>query len=483
MSPSAAWSNEPWHGLIGQSADDRPCIKDDRSVWITRSDLTRAARELGSRLVEDGPGLVFIFASNDVPAVVGLLAAWWARMPVALLDPNMAAEGVERLIGAYRPDIVLGRDIADANPLYRSVSAKHSLGVDSIALARAPRHGPINPELALLLSTSGSTGSPKFVRLARSAVVANARQIAKALAIGPADVGIGHLPLHYSYGLSVLTSHLFAGASASLTNAQVTEPRLWKRIAEDSGTQFPGVPFHYNVLDRLGIKRMVPASVLTFTQAGGNLDLATRQRCYRAISERGGRFYVMYGQTEAGPRMTTLQSEDFPNHSASVGLALEGGTLSIIDDNGVPQPPNIEGGVVYRGPNVMMGYATEREHLALADSQCGHLETGDRGVLSEDGFLTLTGRTQRFAKIAGLRIALDEIEASVGAGGSVAAVAPNDKIILYVHKSVVGDVKGNLIQLAQRLRLPTSVFVTRPVDAIPLKPSGKIDYTKLERLE
>lgn len=483
MSSNAAWSDGSWHELIGQGANDRPCIKDDSSIWITFADLSRAASELGSSLREEGPGLVFIFASNDVPTVLGLFAAWWARMPVALLDPNLAAEQVEKLIGAYRPDVVLGRDFAEGNPLYRTVSIQHTLGVSSVALARAPRNEPINPDLGLLLSTSGSTGSPKFVRLARSAVVANARQIATALSIGPDDVGIGHLPVHYSYGLSVLTSHLCAGASVSLTKAQVTDPRLWKRIAEDHGTHFPGVPFHYTVLDRLGIKRMVPASVLAFTQAGGNLDLATRQRCHQAISERGGRFYVMYGQTEAGPRITTLQSEDFPSHSATVGQALEGGSLSIVDDNGVPHPPNVDGNVIYQGPNVMMGYATEREHLALADTLDGRLETGDRGVLSEYGFLTLTGRTQRFAKIAGLRIALDEIEAAVGSSGSVAAVAPNDKIILYVDKSVVGDVQANVVQLAQRLRLPSTVFVTRTVDAIPLKPSGKVDYLKLERFE
>ena len=131
----------------------------------------------------------------------------------------------------------------------------------------------------------------------------------------------------------------------------------------------------------------------------------------------------------------------------------------------------------------MMGYATDREHLALPDTQGGRLETGDRGVLSEDGFLTLTGRTQRFAKIAGLRIALDEIEASLGSSGSVAALAPKDSIVLYVHRSVAPEVKTMAAQLALRLRLPSTVFVTRPVDSIPLKASGKIDYKALELLK
>jgi acyl-coenzyme A synthetase/AMP-(fatty) acid ligase len=483
MLSDAVLPDELCGGLLGPAADDRPCVKDDRSGWIARSALIQAVGELGLRISEAGPGLVFLFASNDVSTVVGLLAAWSTRMPVALLDPHLSAESVERLIRTYRPEIVLGREVTSENPRYHSVSIEHALGADVVNFARAPCQSTINPDLALLLSTSGSTGSPKFVRLARGAVIANARQIARALSIDAMDVGIGHLPLHYSYGLSVVTSHFFAGASIALTHAQVTEPALWRRIAEDSGTHFPGVPFHYSVLDRLSIKRTVPSSVRTFTQAGGHLDHGTRLRCYRAISERGGRFYIMYGQTEAGPRITTLQSDDFPTYSTTVGTALEGGRLSIIDDNGVPQPANVEGKVAYQGPNVMMGYATDREHLALPDSQSGRLETGDRGVLSEEGFLTLTGRTQRFAKIAGLRIALDEIEACLGSSGSVAALAPNDRIVLYVHKSVAPEVKSMAAQLAQRLRLPSTVFVTKPVDSIPLKSSGKIDYKALELLE
>lgn len=470
-------------GLLGAAADNRPCIKDDRSGWVSRSALIQAAGELGLRISQAGPGLVFLFASNEVSTVVALLAAWSARMPVALLDPRLSAESVERLIGTYRPEVVLGRQFASEDPSYHSVSIQHALGANVVNFARAPSRSAINPDLALLLSTSGSTGSPKFVRLARDAVIANARQIGRALSIDASDVGIGHLPLHYSYGLSVVTSHFIAGASVSLTNTQVTEAALWSRVGEDSGTHFPGVPFHYGVLGRLGIKRIVPSSVRTFTQAGGHLDLGTRLRCYQEILERGGRFYIMYGQTEAGPRITTLQSTDFPKCSATVGVALEGGTLSIIDDNGIPQRANVEGNVVYHGPNVMMGYATARDHLALPDTQGGRLETGDRGVLSEDGFLTLTGRTQRFAKVAGLRISLDEIEASLTCGGSVAALAPNDKIVLYVHKSAEREMKPKTAQLAQRLRLPSAVFVTRVVDSIPLKSNGKIDYKALELLQ
>jgi acyl-coenzyme A synthetase/AMP-(fatty) acid ligase len=187
----------------------------------------------------------------------------------------------------------------------------------------------------------------------------------------------------------------------------------------------------------------------------------------------------MYGQTEAGPRITTLQSDEFPENSASVGRALSSGLLSIIGDDGKAVVPGIEGNVVYQGPNVMMGYAQRRADLALPDVLKGGLETGDRGTLSSDGILTLTGRTQRFAKIAGLRIALDEVESFLGTAGSVAALSSNEKILLYLKAGP--DVAERVTRLAHRLHLPNAVFVTRLVEDIPLKGNGKIDYKALER--
>jgi acyl-CoA synthetase (AMP-forming)/AMP-acid ligase II len=454
------------------------CARDDRQGWIS-CDQLRACVEEVCRSILLGDGLAFLFSRNDIPSLCGLLASWSANQPVALVDPTLPEDLLAQLIGAYRPEILLGagRDLENYRIIAQGDNLKPGIHVSCNRSEQS-----IHPDLALLLSTSGSTGSPKFVRLSRDAVAANAQQIAEALAITSDDVGIAHLPLHYSYGLSVITSHLVTGASVSLMTGRVNEPTFWRRIAEDGATHFPGVPFHYGVLDRLGVARMAPASITTFTQAGGHLDLQTRLRCYRAISQRGGRFYIMYGQTEAGPRITTLPSEEFSNNSASVGRALRGGQLSIVGEAGDAETPGVEGNVVYQGPNVMMGYATSRDDLALPDVLGGRLETGDRGFLSGDGILTLTGRTQRFAKIAGLRISLDEVESFLGSSGSVAAVAPSEQIVLFVRPSAATAVTDRVPVLARRLQLPSAVFVTHVVEDIPFKTNGKCDYRALERL-
>ena len=463
---------------------DKVCVRDDQSGWLTGAVLNDATHKLARRLSEVGPGLIFLFARNDTTTLIGLLAAWSSRLAVALLDPTLPSDSIRNLLTSYQPEILLGGD--DLTNRYLSYERVSPHGVNlapTIHFCRIGGRGNLNPDLALLLSTSGSTGSPKFVRLSRTAVATNARQIAEALAINADDIGIGHLPIHYSYGLSVVTSHLIAGAAISLTQARVTDQILWQRIREDAATHFPGVPFHYEVLDRLKIRRTVPESVRTFTQAGGHLKHQLRLRCYDAISERGGRFYIMYGQTEAGPRISTLQSEDFPSHSESVGRALKGGKLSIVNTHGEVQAPGEEGSVVYEGPNVMMGYASSRNDLSLPDVQKGRLETGDRGIMSEDGYLTVVGRTQRFAKIAGLRISLDDIESHFGLSDAVVALAPDDKILLFTNKSAASTVTDLIPKLAHRLNLPSRVFITMVIDTIPRTVSGKIDYKALERLQ
>ena len=196
--------------------------------------------------------------------------------------------------------------------------------------------------LALLLSTSGTTGSRKYVRLSRDAVIANARQIAGALAIDETSVGVAHLPLHYSYGLSIVTSHLIAGGRICLVNDSITSPSFWSKIGNAGGSHFPGVPFHYAALARLGTG-LAPDSIKVFTQAGGALDLRVQKKIHEWAAQRGGQFFVMYGQTEASPRMTTLQHADFATKSGSVGAALAGGRLSILDESGWPCRPTRSG--------------------------------------------------------------------------------------------------------------------------------------------
>jgi acyl-CoA synthetase (AMP-forming)/AMP-acid ligase II len=469
--------------LIAQ-LEAAPALCDDRGdVWLTREDIRAESLRLAEAIAADRKQLVFLFCGGNSETVIGLLGAAAAGHATALIDPSLQEDALNALVEAYQPDLILGsrdlgeklRAVADAAALSGSLKAGAG-AIEWVARQVAPS---IDATLALLLSTSGTTGSRKYVRLSRDAIVANARQIAEALAIDELSAGVAHLPLHYSYGLSIVTSHLAAGGRICVVNDSITSPSFWSKIAKVGGSHFPGVPFHYAALARLGVG-VVPDSIKVFTQAGGALDPRIQAKIHEWATLRGSRFFVMYGQTEASPRMTTLQHADFSRKAGSVGVALTGGRLSIVDDKGGPLPTDTIGTVVYEGPNVMLGYAMSRADLGKGDEMKGRLETGDLGRLDAEGFLYLTGRTKRFAKIAGYRLGLDEIEQELFAVCPVACLDLGEKIAVVHEQESETALKSRLRELAANYKVPSSSFALRKVAQIPRGASGKIDYARLK---
>jgi len=439
---------------------------DDGAVWLSYAEAVTKAAHISGRLREYRGGVALISVRNETESALAVLASWAAGLATMIVDPALDENAYQGLLAAFRPEI-----------RYRPGAGFVATGSPTSPLCNAP---------SILLSTSGTTGTTKFVHLPENAVLANAAQIAEVLSIDAPDVAVAHLPLHYSYGLSVLFSHLERGAATFLTESRVTSPDTFSKIAAAGGTHFPGVPFHYTTLARFGLDRVAPPSVKTFTQAGGHLDQNLRDNIYRQASARGAKFFVMYGQTEASPRMTTLPHERFPAKPASVGRALPGGRITIVDDDDSPLPPGDVGRIVYNGPNVMWGYATSRECLSNGDELNGRLDTGDMGWIDAEGDLFISGRNQRFAKIAGLRIGLDEIERKLIPDFDVALLPDAEsEAVLVFHtdrSSREAELRVRLNQMSEQYRIPRKSFVIKPVDSIPLKSSGKTDFAHLREL-
>jgi acyl-CoA synthetase (AMP-forming)/AMP-acid ligase II len=466
-----------------------PAVYDDCSnSWLTREELRTASLDVARSIASEHRRLVFLLCGVNSETIVSLLAAAAAGHVTALIDPALPEHLMTGLLESYQPELILGargsfEKLRDSASSKATVGSMRSRGGDLEWIARETDSSfpPIDPVLQLLLSTSGTTGSQKYVRLSRNAVVANARQIAEALAIDERSAGIAHLPLHYSYGLSVVTSHLVAGGRLCLINDSITSQSFWSKIQDVGGSHFPGVPFHYVALARLGAN-LVPDSVKTFTQAGGALDLRVQTKIRDWATQRGGQFFVMYGQTEASPRMATLQHADHVRKAGSVGVALAGGRFSIVDDHGAPLPADAVGTVVYEGPNVMSGYAMSRADLHKGDEMNGRLETGDLGRLDAEGFLYLTGRTKRFAKIAGYRLGLDVIEKELFAVCPVACLDLGEKIAVAHEQESEAALKARVRELADTYKVPSSSFALRKIAQIPRAASGKIDYARLKDL-
>jgi acyl-CoA synthetase (AMP-forming)/AMP-acid ligase II len=388
---------------------------------LTEQMIDAAAAELAGL-----PGaVVFQPIATTVPDVARYLAALRLGRPVVLLDPEGDNGGWAERFGATE----------------------------------------VHPDLALLLTTSGSTGNPKLVRLSRQAVLANAGQIADVLGITSGDVAITTLPLFYSYGMSVLHSHLLRGATVLLERTGLLQRGFWQAVAEHGVTSMAFVPYQYEMLRRLRFDPAAYPALRTLTQAGGRLRTDLVTDFAQRMATVGGRLYVMYGQTEAGPRMATLPPDRLADKLGSVGLALPGGEFRIDGDE-----------VVYHGPNVMMGYADTAADLARGDDMGGVLHTGDLGRLDDEGFLFLTGRTKRMGKVYGVRINLDDVERNF----PVAAVAGEDRLHVFAEGISDDETRGLRTKISEWLGTHHTGVVVQSVEALPLLANGKVDYRALE---
>ena len=422
-------------------------------------------------------GVLFVRMRTDLSSVLRYLGAFTARRPVALLDaaqPDLAA-----LTARFAPVAVLGAPVGAAPPRgYRHAD------VAGPAWVRIGSAAPPHPALAVLLSTSGSTGDPRLVRLSRAAIVANADAIAEVLDISADDLAVTSLPLHYSYGMSVLNSHLRRGAGILIESSGVAERAFWQAVGTYRATALAGVPFHYDMLDLLRIDLTAYPSLRVLTQAGGRLPPGRAVDFERRLRAVGGRFHVMYGQTEAGPRMATMPAGGIADKPGSVGPALPGGEFRILTDNGVETArPGTAGEIIYRGPNVMMGYAEQAADLVLGDLNGGLLRTGDLGWLDEEGFVYVTGRLSRIGKVYGVRVNLDDVERLLrcGPGARIrsAAVDRGDRVAVFLENGSDQQRCWAAAELAKRTRTHPSAFDVRSVPVLPLLASGKVDYRAL----
>ena len=421
-------------------------------------------------------GVVFARMSVDLPSVLTYLGAFESGRAIALIDPALDADVLAGLVERFRPAAVLSAS-GDAPAGYVTRGADW---VRTSAEGVQP-----HPDLAVLLPTSGSTGNPKLVRLSRQAILSNADAIAQVLHIDSDEVAPTCLPLHYSYGLSVLNSHLVRDATIVIEPSGVLGRGFWDAVNTYGVTSLSGVPYHYEMLRRLKFDPAKYPTLRTLTQAGGKLRDDLIAEFNDKMLAVGGRMYVMYGQTEAAPRMTTVPAERLAEKLGSAGPALPGGKFAVRRDDGSETThPKIVGEVVYRGPNVMLGYADDESGLAKGDEYAGVLATGDLGYLDEEGYLFITGRLKRIGKVFGNRVSLDDLEQAARAAAVgidvVAAVPAGDKVVLFaegVDKAICKDASR---ALSERLHLHASGFDVRPIDTVPLLASGKIDYRSLE---
>lgn len=429
---------------------DRPCLRDE-----TRALTYAATRALGRRVIADLPAersLVLLRCSLTIECVAGYAALLEAGHVPLLLEADLADELTEQLATLYRVDAIL--DPAGGSTERRAGGAA------------------LHPDLALLLTTSGSTGSPKLVRLRRAGVLANAEAIATSLSLDADERAFLHLPMSYSYGLSVIHSHWAAGGCVCLTRRTVMEPGYFTELTAHGATSIAGVPFHYTALRRLLPKLDAPA-LRTLTQAGGRLDPKLVTFFADWAASTGRRFVVMYGQTEAGPRIATLPPDRALTAPEAIGVPIPGVGVRLVGEEGKPVPDGEPGEMIVESAGVMMGYAHGPDHLADGDVLGGRLATGDLAMRGADGLLRIVGRRSRLLKVFGLRVNADEVEQRLAAEGVRAICFGEDDAlrVLVEGEADAATVRARIVAL---FSLPPRGVEVRRAAAVAAGSSGKI---------
>ena len=454
--------------------EERTAVIDDNSFSFSYRELTSAADAFA---VHAKPrSIVFLQCENSFASIAAYVGFLRRRVVPVLLSDSIPADRLTELVRLFRPQYICCRETFCAEG-----RACASLKNYHLLKTEYPETG-CDPSLAVMITTSGSTGSAKFVKQSYDNIESNTEAIISYLGILPEDRAITTLPMSYTYGLSIIQTHLCAGACILATASTLMQRQFWTMLKEQHATTFGGVPYTYEMLKKMRFARMELPSLRYLTQAGGKLAKELVLEYYTLCRDKGIRFIVMYGQTEATARMSYLPWEALPEKAGSIGIAIPGGafTLEAEDGSAVTEPDTV-GELVYLGKNVTLGYACSAEDLLAGDERGGVLHTGDMAKTDQDGYYYLVGRKKRFLKIYGNRVNLDEAESLLRAEGYECVCGGRDDLLcIYLVGADEARQAAVLRFLSERLAINHAAFRIIPVPEIPRNDAGKVLYAALE---
>ena len=460
---------------------NKTAVIEENGTHITYSQTQKASEEIQSQI--EPRTLVFSLCNNSKGSLLGYISFLNKRVVPVMLDAALDKDMLFELINNYKPDYLWVPEIIK-NEIH-GVTEIHSLWNYSLLKTKYDNSYPLNDDLALLLTTSGSTGSPKFVRQSYENIEANTESIVEYLDLDETERPITTMPMSYTYGLSIINSHLWVGASIIMTEKTLVQKEFWQQIKDHKATSFGGVPYIFEMLDRLRFFRMELPALRTMTQAGGKLSPELHKKFAEYAQTNGKEFIVMYGQTEATARMSYLPAEKSLEKYGSMGIAIPGGEFYLIDaDENMITESDVAGELVYKGANVTLGYAECGEDLAKGDERNGILITGDMAKRDADGYYYIVGRKKRFLKLFGNRINLDETERLLNSEFSdinCACGGVDDKMVVYMTDSKAAS---DIIKfLSEKTGINHIAFKTVEVSEIPRNEAGKILYSELSNFD
>lgn len=418
--------------------------------------------------------LVFLYCKNQLSSVGVYFSLLEGNFTIALLNEELSVDFKSEIEKIYQPNIIIDKTRAEVKFYSINFVKSNFQKIQLFQRNDNKKNTLIHPKIKLLLSTSGTTGSPKFVKLSEENIYENAISISSYLPIFNKDVTPLNLSIFYSYGLSILHTNALNGGEIICNTGDVLSKKFWSQFEEFGFTSISGVPFVYEMLDRMGFRKKQYPTLRYLTQAGGNLNQKIKKRFLDYSVKNTIELYVMYGQTEATARISFVPPTVLKEKITSIGLPILNGNLSI--DNKTNE-------LIYEGPNIFGGYAKNLQDLSNWD-EVKKLHTGDLASKDEDGFYFIVGRMKRFVKITGYRLNLDEIESIFKnklEGINLASIGVNDENII-----IITDTEVNLQYLkkevADELKIHSSIIKHDTIKKFPLTSNGKINYKELQNI-
>ncbi|WP_125140075.1 AMP-binding protein [Clostridium transplantifaecale] len=453
---------------------NKTAIHDDSGTQLTYGELCDFITEIEElKLMRS---VVFCLCENTAGALAGIAAFESVRVVPLLLSAAIDSSLLEELDTMYTPYYYW---IPDAQKTRCNGDVIYSKYGYSLLRSKYDVY-PIHEKLALLMTTSGSTGSPKLVRYKYGNLEANARNVAAVFGWTSDENCIMDLPVQYTMGLNVINSHFIVGATVLLVKNNLMSSEFWDFIKENHGSNFTGVPYSYEIMMKLKFTRMDLPDLKTLSEGGGKLTDEMFKMLAEYSENAGKRFCATFGTTETSARMAYLPPEMAREKIGSIGKAIPEGELFLLDVNGNEiEEPEAQGELGYRGPNVTMGYGICRDDLLKGDEWFGEYHTGDIAKRDAEGFYYIIGRKKRFLKLFGLRISLDQSERIIKEGFNCecACTGNDEKMKIFI---IDGALKDKIpAYLAEKLNLNASAFEVKVIEELPKNESGKILYKNL----
>ena len=454
---------------------DSVAVVDDEGKRITYGELTDLMIQIKEKV--EPRSLIFDLCKNTAGSLIGYLAFVEKEAVPVMLSSRIDDDLLKDLMDIYGPQY-----------LWVPEEEKDRFGLSEVfsfygyvLLKTGNETYPLNDKLQLCMTTSGSTGSPKLVRYKKGNLEANARNVAIAFGWTENERAICDLGMQYTMGLNVINTHLYVGATVLLTTYNLFSAEFWDYIKKERGTNFTGVPFSYDIFYRLHFDRMDLPDLHTLSQGGGKLTDKRFIQLAEYARDNDKRFIASFGTTETSARMACLPPELALTKTGSIGRAIPEGELFLIDDEGKTLTENIaEGELCYRGPNVTMGYALEKDDLAKGDDFNGEYHTGDLARRDEDGCYYITGRLSRFLKLLSYRISLDQCEQLIKQEFNIeCACSGNDeRMNIYITDETNKD--SVLEFISMKTGLFKNLFKVFVVPELLRNETGKIMYKEMD---